>query len=610
MCGIAGIFRRRGGAPDLAVLDAMTDRLQHRGPDGRGTYVHDGVGFGHRRLSIIGLSDGQQPMTNEDRTIWVTYNGEIYNHLALKAELEALGHRFVTHSDTEVLVHGYEAWGPKLAERLRGIFAFAIHDQVRRRVLLCRDHLGVKPLYYHLSPGLLLFGSEPKAVLAHPEMPKRPDLSAVALYLRYGYVPAPHSAFEGLRQLEPGCRLLVDAAEDHVERYWWPGPIGSGRVRDVDEALDARIDETVRLELMSEVPLGAFLSGGVDSSIVAAAMARAPQLEARPRTFCIGFPEPDFDESPHSRRVAEHLELDHTVETISIDELDVLDTLVRTYDEPFADASAIPTYALCRMARRHVTVALSGDGGDEVFAGYRRYAKLAAYPQLPGFARKLAGRAADLYPTMVRGQRRLRLYGSPMATQYELDLSLFADDLLARVAAPELCGPPVWTLAEHFERAPCEDPIARAQWCDLVTYLPNDILAKVDRASMAHALEVRVPLLDHEFVSWSLGLPMSETFADGEGKRALKRHLSRRVPRSIFERPKMGFGVPLDYWLGGEGLGGIARRLEARVPGGGFLAPLRRDAIDQLTASDGAIEAGERVWSLLFLEAWFQAHFL
>lgn len=608
MCGIAGIFHRKQGRPDTRALDAMTDRLVHRGPDGRGTYQHEGVGFGHRRLSIIGISDGAQPMKNEDGTVWVTYNGEIYNYLELKAELQALGHTFASGSDTEVIVHGYEAWGPSVADRLRGIFAFAVHDQSANRVLCVRDRLGVKPLYYHLTPSLLLFASEPKALLVHPDMPRRPDLDGLNLYLRYGYVPAPHSAFESMRQLEPGCRMIVDRDAYRIERYWQPGPLGVGTASQVDATLDEMIDTSVGIELMSEVPLGAFLSGGIDSSIVAASMARSPALDARPRTFCIGFPEPDYDESGHSRAVAEHLQLDHTVDTISVGDLDILDTLVETYDEPFADSSAIPTFALCRMAKKHVTVALSGDGGDEVFAGYRRYNKLADYPRTSNFSRALARLGADLYPKMIRGQRKLRMHASTLGQQYDLDLSFFGAHMLPTLVEPDLLREPSWSLATIFERAPGDDPVLKAQWCDLVSYLPHDILTKVDRASMAHALEVRVPLLDHELLEWAFTLPTSQTFGGGEGKVALKNHLARRVPRKLFERPKMGFGVPLEYWLEGEGgLANIAKKLKGAR--GTFSSPIRDDAIENLAKRTGGWDFSQGIWSLLFLESWWQKHF-
>ncbi|MCK6549000.1 asparagine synthase (glutamine-hydrolyzing) [Myxococcota bacterium] len=613
MCGIVGIYERRDRSPDQRVLDAMTDRLVHRGPDGRGTYVHEGVGLGHRRLAIIGLGDGAQPMSNEDGTVWVTYNGEIYNYLELKRDLQALGHELRTSSDTEVLVHGFESWGLELVHRLRGIYAFAIHDQATRRLFLVRDRLGVKPLYYHLTPERFVFASEPKALLVHPDVAKRPDLDALQLYLRYGYVPGGRSAFEGLRQLEPGCLMFV--GEDRVveARYWEPPPVGLGgdRAEDVELELDRRVDDAVGSELMSEVPLGAFLSGGVDSSVVAASMARSARLGARPRTFCIGFDEERFDESPHAERVARHLGLDHQVERLRRQELALLDTLVDVYDEPFADSSAMPTFALCKMARRHVTVALSGDGGDEVFAGYRRYQKLARFGALPAPVRRAAGEAARVYPPSLRGSGTLRALGLPAAEHYRAELT-FPEHVLREVASPELMSrPAVWSIESVFERAPAEDPVQKAQWADLVTYLPGDILVKVDRASMAHGLEVRVPLLDHVFVEWALALPRAQTFGDGQGKVALKAHLARRVPRALFERPKMGFGVPLEYWLGGEGgLVQLADRLRARHPSRRFFAPIDGGAFDRIARGTGRNEQTQLVWSLLFLEAWWQRHFV
>lgn len=610
MCGIVGIFERRGKEPDLGALDRMTDRLAHRGPNGRGTYRHDGVAFGHRRLSIIGLGDGAQPMSNEDGTVFVTYNGEIYNYLALKDELVGLGHVFKSHSDTEVLLHGYEAWGTELVHRLRGIYAFAIHDQKSRLVFAVRDRLGVKPFYYALTADRFLFASEAKALLLHPEVPRRPDLDALQLYVRYGYLPSYYSAFEGLKQLEPGCFLIVRADGERHARYWTPPPLGQGAPTNVQDTMDRLIDDAVGSELMSEVPLGAFLSGGIDSSTVAASMARNGSLTERPRTFCIGFEQAEYDESRHAERIARHLDLDHHAEILSIGDLALLETLVDVYDEPFADSSAIPTYALCRMARKHVTVALSGDGGDEVFAGYRRYKKLARFVELPGPLRRVVGEASRFYPPGFRGSGVLRLYSLPRGAQYETDLAQAAH-VLEGVVGPEIMRrDPDWSIAGLFESAPGETAVQKAQWCDLVSYLPGDILVKVDRASMAHGLEVRVPLLDHLFVEWAATLPSEQTFGSGEGKIALKAHLGRRVPRALFERPKMGFGVPLEYWVSGEGgLLKIAERLRSRHPRKEFFAPIDHAAFGRMLASRGRQNPTQLAWTLLFLEAWWQKHF-
>ncbi|MCB9650178.1 MAG: asparagine synthase (glutamine-hydrolyzing) [Deltaproteobacteria bacterium] len=611
MCGITGIFQRREGRPDPQVLDAMTDALVHRGPDGRGTYLHEGVGLGHRRLSIIGLSDGQQPMTNRTRDIWVTYNGEIYNYMLLKQELESLGYEFRTHSDTEVIVHGYQAWGDHVIDRLRGIFAFVIYDQPRRRLLGVRDRLGVKPLYYHLTPELFLFGSEPKALLKHPRMPKRPDLDTIHLCMRYGYPPAHYSAFAGMHQLEPGCYISVDREHHRVVRYWTPPELGSDDPPNADAELDRQVDETVEIELMSEVPLGAFLSGGIDSSVVAASIARNPKLIERPRTFCIGFPEPKYDESKYSKAVADSLGLAHHVETMSVDSLGLLDKLVEIYDEPFGDSSAIPTYALCKMARQHVTVALSGDGGDEVFGGYRRYKKLHGYRELPSLARRASAIVANRMPTGVRGAGRLERMGLTMPHQYEHEITLFQHRHFEELLTPDLDRQVDWSLADLFARAPGKGPVQKAQWVDLMSYLPGDILTKVDRASMANSLEVRVPLLDHVFVEWAATLPPEKAFGDGQMKVALKDHLARRVPRNLIDRPKMGFGVPLEYWLGGEnGLTRIAEGLKAKHPQGKFYSPVRANAVTELARQHGHSDTTAQVWMVLFLETWWQRHFV
>lgn len=609
MCGITGIFHRRGDRPDPRILDVMTDALEHRGPDGRGTYLWEGVGLGHRRLSIIGIGDGAQPMGNGPGDVWVTYNGEIYNYLELKGALEAEGYRFRTHSDTEVLVHGYQAWGLDLVGRLRGIYAFVLHDQRANQLILVRDRLGVKPLYFHLTPELLLFGSEPKALLRHPEMPKRPSLPGVRLCLQYGYAPLTHSAFEQMQQLEPGCLMVVGARDVRQQRYWSPPELGRGDPR-AEADIDRQVDETVEIELMSEVPLGAFLSGGIDSSVVAASIAKNPRITERPRTFCIGFPEPSYDESAHSKAIADALGLSHHMEQISVSALGLLERLVEVYDEPFGDSSAIPTYALCQMAKRHVTVALSGDGGDEVFGGYRRYQKLSGYQELPSFAQKIARVAARAVPAGVRGQARLERLSLDIARQYDHEITLFGRRNAQELLEPELPAEAPWSLAELFARAPGAGPIQKAQWVDLMTYLPGDILTKVDRASMAHALEVRVPLLDHVFVEWAAKIPHERTFAGGIGKVALKEHLARRVPRQLFERPKMGFGVPLEYWLGGDGgLEQIAAKLKARHPRGRFYSPVKSSAVDALIARQKHSNQSALIWMLLFLETWWQKHF-
>jgi asparagine synthase (glutamine-hydrolysing) len=615
MCGIVGLYERRGAEVDRRVLDAMTDRLQHRGPDGRGTYVHQGVGFGHRRLSIIGVSDGQQPMANTDRTLFVTFNGEIYNYVALKAELQDKGYVFRTRSDTEVLVHGYQEWGDELVRRLRGIFAFAIHDQKARTVFAARDHLGVKPFYYHLTAERFVFASEPKAILVHPYVPKRPDLDAIHLYLRYGMFPAEHAAFDGLKQLEPGSWILVRENEVRQKRYWLPPALARGEETaskaELAEEMDRRVDETVDAELMSEVPLGAFLSGGVDSSTVAAAMAKSKNLDQKPRTFCIGFDQASYDESEHSRNIARALSLDHTVETLSIRDLAMLETLVETYDEPFADASAIPTYALCKMARKHVTVALSGDGGDEVFAGYRRYQKLAKQIELPKPFRGLAHEASRFYPAEMPGSGTLRQLALESARQYETELSHPMFVLSEVIDREVMSRAPKWSIGELFDNAPGDTLVAKAQWCDLVAYLPSDILVKVDRASMAHALEVRVPLLDYQFVEWASRLSEAETFGGGEGKVALKEHLGRRVPKELFMRPKMGFGVPLEFWLGGdEGLTRLADRLRSKHPKREFYAPIHAGTFDRLVSQKSRHDHSALIWSLLFLETWWQKFFV
>ena len=558
MCGIAGF--RLDKPADATTLAAMTATLTHRGPDGMGYFVEEGVGLGHRRLSIVDLCTGAQPLSNEDGSVVVVFNGEIYNHLALRGELEAKGHRFSTRSDTEVLVHLYEEEGDAFPARLNGIFAFALYDRRRRRLLLARDQLGVKPLYYAPRPHGVIFGSELKALRAHPDCPSDMDTGALRAFLMCEYVPAPLSILKGVFKVLPGELLVVTnrGAENH--RYWdMPHPllVPTDR-REAAELLRGEILRSVKGQLMSDVPLGVFLSGGVDSSAVAAAMRAAG---GRVESFSIGFEDASFDESAFARKAALHLGCEHHEHTFSETELlaeipRVLDHL----DEPFADPSIFPTSLLSRFARERVTVALGGDGGDELFAGYPTYwvhRAYSYYAATPGWLRRAALAAADgLLPVSHENLTfpyKLRKFRDgaehPMPLRHHLWLGAWTPEALDALM-PNHSGPAAlpW---DWIPPAPADDPVTRAQWLDVHTYLLEDILAKVDRASMMASLEARVPLLDPGVVALAFSLPVPWRLSGRRGKVLLKEAFSQDLPPGFLDRPKKGFGIPVAAWLCG-----------------------------------------------------------
>ncbi len=595
MCGLAGIFDLGGRRPvDRQRLLRMTEALRHRGPDGGSVTLRPGLGLGHRRLAIIDLADGTQPMTNEDGRILTVYNGEVYNFRDLMAELVAKGHRFRSRCDTEVLVHGFEEWGPEgCLSRLRGMFAFALWDEAEDRLLLARDRLGEKPLYYTATPdGLLLFASEIGALLAGLDAAPPLDPRAVADYFTYGYVPDPRTIHRGIRKLPPGHFLLVArgggggaaALPAAPVRYWRPRFRAEhrGSLDDLAHELLERMRAAVGMRLMADVPLGAFLSGGVDSSGVVALMAQAT---SGPVTTCaIGFGDPALDETAYARTLAARYGTNHHEERVEVEAASLIDRLAEVYGEPFADSSALPTYVVSQLARRQVKVALTGDGGDEVFAGYRRYPfhlreeRVKAW--LPAALRRsVFGPLARLYPQLDRAPRPLRA----KATFAALATDQVGGHLRAVTALPEadrqgLFSPafetllagydPASVLAGHAAEADTEDPLARAQYIDLMTWLPGRMLVKVDRASMAHGLEIRPPLLDHELVEWAAGLPAALKLRGMEGKVILKRALEPLVPHELLYRPKQGFTLPLAAWLRGE----LRPRLDALSREGGRLA--------------------------------------
>lgn len=574
MCGITGIVDLRETRPiEDDVLRRMNGIIGHRGPDGDGFHIEPGVGLGHRRLSIIDLEGGKQPLYNEDHSVVVTFNGEIFNFMEIEAELLKLGHTFRTRSDTEVIVHAWEAWGVRCLERFNGMFAFALWDRNQKTLFVARDRLGVKPLYYASLPdGRFVFGSELKALLLHPKVPRRIDACAVEDYFAFGYVPDPKTIYRDVRKLEPGayiCTRRGDAAVKPV-RYWdvpLMGERAPAAPREHWEAeLRERLKEAVRKRLVSDVPLGAFLSGGIDSSAVVAMMREIGQ--GRILTCSIGFREPQYDESAYARSVADAKQTDHKAEIVGASDYGLLEKLVGIYDEPFADSSAIPTYRVCELARRHVTVALSGDGGDEDFIGYRRYRLFAMEERLrerlPLRLRQhvfgALGRwypKLDWAPRVVRGKTTFQALARDTVDAYLHAVSIADTDTRQRLYSPsfklQLQGYDArQVFHDHVGDKTFSDPLALVQYLDYKTYLPGDILTKVDRASMAHSLEVRTPFLDYEFVEWVSSLPSSVKLSGGEGKHLLKRALEPVLPREILYRTKQGFAVPLDVWFRGS----------------------------------------------------------
>lgn len=617
MCGIAGLLSPHGVSE--GVLAAMNASLSHRGPDDHGFWLApdpaspDGpptVGLAQRRLSIVDLSPlGHNPMPRADGRLCITYNGEVYNFQTLRTELEALGERFRSRSDTEVILAAYDRWGPACLDRFVGMFAFGLWDATARRLFLARDRLGKKPLYYARYAGRFTFASELKALLQDPDFPREIDPDALSLYLRFGYVPAPFSIYRAARKLPPAHFAMWEpkTASLKIERYWDPvalareGPLEIGQ-REAETRLDALLTDAVRLRMIADVPLGAFLSGGIDSSLVVALMQEA---STRPvKTFTIRFENPAFDEADHAAAVARHLGTDHAEETCTASAMrDVVDMLPDMFDEPFADSSAVPTYVVSRMTRRHVTVALSGDGGDELFFGYPRYLLNARARWLlasPRAVRVGVARAAGVLPV-----RRLRRAAEVLRHD--------DDDRYLRFVAwfrPEeitaLTGRPASPYAAYLEAragAAGLPAAARPPVADLVTYLPEDILVKVDRASMAVGLESRAPLLDHRVAEMALRLPLSLKWRGGSTKLLLRRLLYRRVPKSLLERPKMGFGVPLTDWLSGP----LRARMEDLLEG----PALRTLGLDDRAARSlwEAFRAGREVrastvWALFALLSW------
>ena len=623
MCGITGLFDTRGTrAVDSGVLKRMNDSQWHRGPDEGSLHIEPGLGFGHRRLSIIDIATGQQPLFNEDGSVVVVFNGEIYNYQSLIPELEAAGHVFHTKSDTEVIVHAWEQWGDKCVDRFRGMFAFVLWDRNRQTLFMARDRLGVKPFFYALlDDGTLLFGSELKSVMAHGGLRRDIDPLAVEEFFALGYVAEPRTIFRQAKKLGPGHMLSIRRGEPVGEpRAYWDLKFSLDSRLSAEEAQEEllrRMDESVKLRMIAEVPLGAFLSGGVDSSAVVASMAR---VSAGPVNTCsIAFDDPAFNESEFAQMVADRYKTNHFVETVKSDDFDLIDTLARLYDEPYADSSAIPTYRVCQLARKRVTVALSGDGGDETFGGYRRYrlhmmeermrAALPAGVRRPLFG--LLGRVypkADWAPRVLRAKTTFEGMARTPVEAYFHSMSVIRDpqrsQLYSASLRSQLAGySAIEVFNRHARKAGTEDPLALIQYIDLHTYLVGDINTKVDRASMAHSLEVREPLMDHPLVEWAATLPSGMKLHNGNGKHFMKKALESRLPDDVLYRPKMGFAVPLARWLRGP----LKQRVREAVLGerladtGMFDQGQLRRLVEE--HQSGVRDHSAPLWSLLMFDA-------
>ncbi|MGE0682655.1 MAG: asparagine synthase (glutamine-hydrolyzing) [Candidatus Binatia bacterium] len=620
MCGIAGFVNRDPArTADAALLTHMTRTLTHRGPDEEGYLVSGPAGLGMRRLRIIDLATGKQPIANEDGSVWVVFNGEIYNFSELRRALESRGHRFTTQSDTEVIVHLYEERGADCVQALRGMFAFAIWETKTQTLLLARDRFGKKPLYYAQTAQGVWFGSELKAVLCAPDLARELDVAALDDYLALGYIPAPHAIFRGVQKLPPACVLELRNGRVQVRRYWrlqWEA-VSSLTEQQAVEGLEAHLEDAVRCRLTAEVPFGAFLSGGVDSTTVVGLMSR--QLREPVKTFTMGFSQQGFNELPFAREVAQAFGADHFEQIVEPDALALLPELVHAFDEPFGDSSAIPTYLASRLARQHVTMALSGDGGDELFAGYERYARYLLMSRLHVAllggvgARALAavlGRVGSSSVRLNRYAAALRRISLPPLERYAQLVGLYAPDLRKQLLAFRYFTPSeapaameaAWRAALSF------DPIRRLQAVDTETYLPDDVLVKVDRASMANSLETRAPLLDHYLWEFVAGLPTELKFAHGEAKYLLRRVLRGNVPETVLNRPKQGFAIPLKHWFR-AGWQEMARPLLLE---GAMTEYFKRDCIEQMLTEHvaGYVDHGEHLWLLLMFAAWHKQYML
>ena len=617
MCGIAGVVSAtRESNITEALVHHMCQQIVYRGPDDEGLYVADGAGLGMRRLSIIDLSGGHQPVFNEDRSAWIVFNGEIYNFPELRPELESRGHRFRTHTDTEVIIHLYEEMGADCVKKLRGMFALAIYDKTKRKLILARDRLGKKPLHYALHQGSLYFASEMKSILAVAPGLAEVNSQGLLEYLYFGYVPDPITAFTGIHKLPPGHLLEFQDGKISVRQYWDLPEYNTHAPKSEEECLEEleqRLFEATKIRLISDVPLGAFLSGGTDSSTIVALMARASSGPVK--TFSIGFKKDDFNEADYARIVAKKFDTDHHEMILEPDVVQTVEHLTSSLEEPFGDSSMLPTYYVSQMARQHVTVALSGDGGDEIFGGYDRYrihAGRRVFESIPAWARKFY--RDHLFPRLPNNMRgRAFSYNASLPWQeryvdqlsflpsFERDTPLLSPDfrqILQRSADPANA------LRRYFAETPAQDPVDQLLYVDTKTYLVGDILTKVDRMSMLNSLEVRVPILDHVFVEWVTGLP-SRWKLNGDQQKYIFRKLAERVgvPREVLYRQKQGFTLPLVHWMRHELKDMLMILLEPRTLDRGYFAAsgVRKLMDDHLVRGRGNTA---RIWRMLMFELW------
>ena len=629
MCGIAGIFHLDTAKPvDAGRVRRMTDSLAHRGPDGSGVWTAPGIGLGHRRLSIIDLDGGAQPMASADDRFIVSFNGEIYNFQEVRTELEAAGLKFETGSDTEVILHGWRQWGAGCVERLHGMFAFAIHDQKERKLWLVRDRMGVKPLYYtKIADGSVIFGSELKALLAHPALRREPDLHAIDDYMAFGYVPDHRCIVRGVKKLPAGSFLALEQGKTMPEpQLYWDidfSQRAKGGQRELEEELLRLMRQATTSRMVADVPLGAFLSGGVDSSSVVALMAEHSRKPVK--TCSIGFDVKELDESDYAKRIAERFATEHHSRIVSPDDYSLIDRLADHFDEPFADASALPTFRVSELARETVTVALSGDGADEAFAGYRRHVFHSHEERIRGLIpqgvrEKILGPLGRLYPKADWAPRPLRAKSTLLslarsgAEGYteavginppDLRASLYSDDFLGRISG--------YTAESHMHSlmkiAPARSGLDQAQYADMKMWLPGDILTKTDRMSMAVSLEAREPLLDHRLMEFAATLPDKMRIRGGQGKWLMKKTMECYLPQDILYRPKMGFVTPISDWFRGP-LADQARGLskQATLAGTGWFNP---DVVDKIALDhiSGRSEHGRLLWQMLMLEKSLQRIF-
>jgi asparagine synthase (glutamine-hydrolysing) len=623
MCGITGVAAVSGQLdPDvLAALPAMTGALRHRGPDGEGFFTDRFVGLGHRRLAIIDREGGKQPLANEDGSCWITFNGEIYNHRDLRTELVARGHQFRTRSDTEAIVHAYEEFGPACVDRLEGMFAFAVYDQRRRELFIARDRLGKKPLYYAILSGILHFASEIKAFYHSPVWNPAVSFAELESYLSLGYFLAPGTVYHNVRKLEPGHWLLLKNGVVEVRKYWDVERFDDyqGSEEAAAEEIEASLSARVRERLESEVPLGAFLSGGIDSGLVVSYMAEAglgPVV-----TASVGFGDRSHNELEAAGLTAARFGTEHHPHVVEPRLEDILDPIVEAFDEPFADSSSVPTYYVSREARRHVTVALSGDGGDEAFGGYDfRYVPHAVEARIRDFVgskrlQRAIGSIGAAWPRSSALPRALRLgtflenIGRDPADAYYWDLCFMkpraAQALMGHDTSKDVRSTALFeAVTAPYRRCPSRDPVQKAEYADLKIYLPNDVLVKVDRMSMQHSLEVRCPLLDRRLVELAFRIPQSLKQAGRTGKHLLKRIASHRLPPALLKLPKRGFTAPVGQWIADAYRGqfesevlmpdsAVASLIDIAVARRMFAEHVRREA-----------DHSYALWALWILERW------